>query len=125
MYVLAAAQSAFYLGMFIQQCFNLFACKSSMRLPSLRTFVGNMKTWIAIALGLLFGCFIVYTPFVQTAFATANVPPIVMLVPPVFGALMFLYNVVRVYFRLRMKNRNVVRDTVALDLHPTQWTVRK
>jgi sodium/potassium-transporting ATPase subunit alpha len=60
---LRQAQSAFYLSILIVQLWNLFVCKTRLRLPTNKNFfVSNRSTWIAVACGTLFALLVVYTP---------------------------------------------------------------
>ncbi|KAJ3008156.1 UNVERIFIED_CONTAM: hypothetical protein HDU68_003211, partial [Siphonaria sp. JEL0065] len=62
---LEQAQSAFYLSILIVQLWNLFACKTRLRLPTQKIFVANVNTLIAVLFGTVFALLIVYTPIMN------------------------------------------------------------
>jgi sodium/potassium-transporting ATPase subunit alpha len=68
--VLKIAQSSYFLAILIQQCFNHFICKVSVRLPFGRMLFKNTMTWYGIAGGIVFSMFIVYVPYVSSPFIT-------------------------------------------------------
>ncbi|ORY16515.1 hypothetical protein BCR33DRAFT_731196 [Rhizoclosmatium globosum] len=93
---LEQAQSAFYLSILIVQLWNLFACKTRLRLPTQKIFVANVTTLIAVAVGVTFAMLIVYTPFMNAVFMTSNaLNPVFLLIPLSAGSLVFIYSIFR------------------------------
>jgi sodium/potassium-transporting ATPase subunit alpha len=121
--VLKVAQSAYFLAILIQQCFNHFICKVSLRLPFGKMVFRNRATWYGMIAGIAFAIFIVYTPGVQIPFNTANVNPLYWLLPMAMGVVMVAYASARIaYLRRRMPlNANLA---LPLDLHPTRWSTK-
>ena len=119
--VLAEAQSAFYFGLMIQQIFNHFLCKVTMRYPFGKMLLMNRQTWAGVAVGIAWGCFVVYTPFMNVAFGTGPLSPQFWMFPLLSGVVMLTYATCRIaYFRRKQPvNLNM---SLPLDLHPTRWS---
>ncbi|KAI8923004.1 hypothetical protein BC831DRAFT_473406 [Entophlyctis helioformis] len=93
---LRQAQSVYYLSILIIQIWNIFACKSKLKLPWGIHMVQNTKTWYSIIGGLAFGLTAVYTPFLNRIFLTsARLNPLFLLIPCAFGAFLLLYAALR------------------------------
>lgn len=120
---LATGQSAFYLALMIQQCFNLFICKARLTLPIGKFMFQNVKNFYGILGGATFVFMVVYVPPFNVAFGTSY--RTTLLVVPIalgFGVLSLIYSIVR-FLILRAGNPiKYTKDVQGLDLHPTRWS---
>lgn len=120
---LAQGQSAFYLALLIQQCFNLFACKARLRLPFGSFMWSNMRNFYGTIFGAVFTFAIVYIPPVNVAFGTSyRTTPYVWIIAFAFGWLLFIYSTVRFLLRRLWNPIKYSKDVVGLDLHPTRFS---
>jgi len=120
---LAVGQSAFYLSIMVQQCFNLFICKARLGLPIGSFMFANKFNFFGVFFGALFVMAIVYIPFLNVAFQTsANLSPLIWVAPFVSGIVMFVYAVIRT---LIIRSRNPIKYSNGIDglqMHPTRFS---
>jgi sodium/potassium-transporting ATPase subunit alpha len=120
---LAHGQSAFYIAMMIQQCFNLFANKARLGLPFGSFMIANPKTFYGILIGASFTFALVYIPPLNVAFGTNwRTTPLVIPIAFGFGALLFIYSVLRFLIRRYWNPIKFTKDIQGLDLHPTRFS---
>ena len=120
---LAHGQSAFYLALMIQQCFNLFACKARLGLPIGKFMVANHKNFYGIILGAIVTFAIVYIPPINVAFGTSYLTsPYIWITAFGFGIALFIYSMVRFLLRRYFNPIKFSKDIVGLDLHPTRFS---
>ncbi|KAJ3248993.1 hypothetical protein HDU78_008379 [Chytriomyces hyalinus] len=121
---LQQAQSAFYLSILIVQLWNLFACKTRLRLPSHKFFISNKNTWIAVAFGVSFALIIVYTPFMNAVFLTSmRLNPVYLLIPLTCGGILYSYSVFRRYLLRKYWPQQFAKDmsgNLKLDMSPSE-----
>ncbi|KAL7749675.1 hypothetical protein RI367_004903 [Sorochytrium milnesiophthora] len=121
--LLAQATAAYYMSVMIGQMFNLMACKCRLRSPFSPHIFRNRYTWLSIVAGVLFGVFIVYTPGVETVFATSGkFRGIWYLVPIGFGILLFLYSGLRFWIKQKFRPVTFTPEPIGLQMHPTRWS---
>jgi sodium/potassium-transporting ATPase subunit alpha len=120
---LANGQSAYYLALMIQQCFNLFCCKARLRLPFGKFMFSNPKNFFGILAGAAFTMAIVYIPYINVAFGTnSTTTPITWLVAFGFGIVLFIYSTIRFLIRRYANPIKYSKDIQGLDLHPTKFS---
>ena len=122
--VIQAASSSYFLAVLIQQAFNLYICKVTLRLPFGKMLFRNMATPIGLAFGTLLCMFFVYPPFMwTTSFATYWVNPGYWLFPMGTGVVLLFYACLRILYIKRRQPTNL-NMALPLDLHPTRWSTR-
>jgi sodium/potassium-transporting ATPase subunit alpha len=120
---LAMGQSAFYIGIMFQQSFNLFANKARLGLPFGSFMIANPKTFYGLMIGTAFSFALVYIPPLNVAFGTNwQTTPIVWAIGFGFGAVLFVYSVLRFMIRRRWNPIKFSKDIQGLDLHPTRFS---
>jgi sodium/potassium-transporting ATPase subunit alpha len=120
---LAMGQSAFFIGIFFQQCFNLFANKARLRLPFGSFMTANPKTFYGLLIGIAFSFALVYIPPLNVAFGTNwRTTPIVWGIAFGFGLNLFAYSVLRFIIGRKWNPIKFSKDIQGLDLHPTRFS---
>ncbi|KAJ3239230.1 hypothetical protein HDU81_006335 [Chytriomyces hyalinus] len=120
---LAQGQSAYYFGLMIQQCFNMFVCKCKMTLPFGPYMFRNPASFYSVLLGGLFAAFIVYTPGVMSVFSTSGrLSPIYWLIGIGYGVFIIIYSSVRMLIMRCLFPTNVNPGIEGLQMHPTRWS---
>eukprot|EP00842_Homolaphlyctis_polyrhiza_P006751 jgi/Hompol1/7077/HPOL_005190-RA len=121
---LKQAQSAYYLSILVIQMWNLFACKSKLKMPWGVHMIQNDKTWISILSGMLLGSIIVYAPIVSDIFLTSNNLNLsVLIIPFGFGALLLGYAALRRLFLSQYDQSKRSPEVQGLMMHPTTWSI--
>ncbi|KAI9346108.1 hypothetical protein BDR26DRAFT_855871 [Obelidium mucronatum] len=111
---LEQAQSAFYLSILIVQLWNLFACKTRLRLPTQKIFTSNTNTLIAIIFGTSFALMVVYAQFTDEIFMTSSrLNPLFLLFPLCLGSLVFIYSIYRRYLLRKWWPQTFAKDCAA------------
>jgi len=122
---LAQAQSAFYLSVMLQQAFNLFACKSKLRLPFGKFMIRNRKTFYGLFAGAILAFAIVYIPPFNVAFGTSwHLSPLYLLVAIAFGCFILFYATMRILLIRRLKPTVLNPEIAGLQMYPTVRTFR-
>ncbi|KAJ3202682.1 hypothetical protein HDU82_007181 [Entophlyctis luteolus] len=120
---LAYGQSAFYLALMFQQCFNHFICKARLSNPWGSFMFSNKKSFIGIFAGGVFSMLIVYVPPVNIAFLTAyHLTPYVWLVAILWGIVLYGYAILRVQVKRRFAPVKYMQDIPGLQMFPTRWS---
>ena len=120
---LAHGQSAFYLALMIQQCFNLFACKARLGLPIGKFMIANHNNFYGVILGALVTFSIVYIPPFNVAFGTSfRTSPYVWITAFGFGVALFTYSIIRFLVKQYLNPVKFSKDIIGLDLHPTRFS---
>ena len=123
--ILAEAQSMVYFSIMTMQMFNIFACKSRLKLPFGRYMFANRATFYSIVGGASLACFIIYTPGVETVFKTSHsLSPLYWLIPMAFGVVLIGYACLRIMIRMNIKPINWNPDIHGLQMYPTIRTMR-
>lgn len=121
--ILAQGQSAYYLAVMIIQMWNLFACKSKLKLPFGRHMIANNKTWFCLLIGGCLGLILIYVKELNGFFGSSyNLPWITNLIPMGAGAFLIIYVAIR---RLILRQLNPTRynpDIKGLQMYPTRWS---
>lgn len=121
---LAQAQSAFFLGLMIQQLCNLFACKAKLKTPFGLHIFKNAKTFIGAGAGAILSLCVVYIPPLNVAFGTDwRLNPIFLLIPFGFGLFIIVYAGLRITLINRSNPIKWNEDVSGLMMHPTVHTV--
>ncbi|KAF8528202.1 aminophospholipid-transporting P-type ATPase [Hysterangium stoloniferum] len=120
----AQAQSIVYLGIFIMQCFNVFAVKARFTFPFGRQVVGNLYNFAGILAGACLGMFIIYTPPLHVVFGGSfRLSPLYWLIPFAFGILLLAWACVRVLLMRKSLEKGKVKDIKGLMMFPTMRTM--
>ncbi|KAI8614826.1 hypothetical protein BC830DRAFT_1169101 [Chytriomyces sp. MP71] len=120
---LAFGQSAFYLALMIQQCFNHFVCKARLGYPIGSFMFKNIYSFLGILLGGGFSMVIVYAPPFNVAFLTEwHLTPYVWLIAALFGVFLYAYSFVRVAIKKRLAPVRYTDDIPGLQMFPTRWS---
>ncbi|KAJ3053133.1 hypothetical protein HK097_004964 [Rhizophlyctis rosea] len=120
-----AGQSAYYLSIAIQQCFNLFICKARLGYPFGRVMFANKWNFIGLFGGLAFCMCIVYIPPLNVVFQTNwRLDPKIWLISVAGGIVLFGYSLVRIGVRRLINPVKYTRDVVGLQMYPTRWSTR-
>jgi sodium/potassium-transporting ATPase subunit alpha len=123
--ILAEAQSMFYFSIMTTQMFNIFACKSRLKLPLGKYMFANRMTFYSILGGAALGMFIIYTPGVEKVFKTSrSLSPLYWLIPMAFGILIIVYACMRTIIKRNMKPIQWNPDIHGLQMYPTIRTMR-
>ncbi|KAJ3017561.1 hypothetical protein HKX48_003484 [Thoreauomyces humboldtii] len=118
-------QSAYYMAMFFQQCFNLFICKARLGYPIGRGMFANRNNFYACIIGFGIVVFIVYVPPLNIAFSTSyHLSPLMWLIPIANGVLLYGYAIVRKKIIMSRQPVSYTRDVVGLQMYPTRWSTR-
>ncbi|KAK2068143.1 hypothetical protein P8C59_002804 [Phyllachora maydis] len=123
--ILAEAQSMYYWSIMTMQMFNLFACKSRLRLPFGRYMFANHATFYCILGGAALAAFIIYTPGVEYVFGTSrSLVPLYWLVPMAFGCCTIAYATLRLVIARRARPVQWNPEISGLQMYPTIRTFR-
>jgi sodium/potassium-transporting ATPase subunit alpha len=123
--ILAEAQGMVYFSIMTMQMFNIFACKSRLKLPFGRYMFANRATFYSIIGGASLACFIIYTPGVETVFKTSRtLSPLYWLIPMAFGIVLIGYACLRIMIRMNIRPINWNPDIHGLQMYPTIRTMR-
>jgi sodium/potassium-transporting ATPase subunit alpha len=123
--ILAEAQSMFYFSIMTTQMFNIFACKSRLKMPFGKYMFANRATFYSIIGGAALGCFIIYTPGVEVVFKTSRaLSPLYWLIPMAFGFVVIAYACLRILIRRNIKPIKWNPDIHGLQMYPTIRTMR-
>ncbi|KAJ3152839.1 hypothetical protein HDU89_001044 [Geranomyces variabilis] len=118
-------QSAYYMALFFQQCFNHFICKARLGYPIGRGLLANRMSFLGIFVGFVFVLCIVYIEPINIAFSTSwRLSPLIWLIPIANGILLYSYSFLRTWIIRRRKPVNFNRDVVGLQMYPTRWSTR-
>ncbi|EJD46213.1 P-type cation-transporting ATPase [Auricularia subglabra TFB-10046 SS5] len=121
---LAQAQSIYYLGVFITQCFNVFAVKARLKFPFGKRVVSNKYNFLGILFGACLGVFIIYTPPLHVVFGGSfHLLPLYWLIPFAFGALLLVWSTLRVVVLRKSIEDARVKDISGLMMFPTKRTM--
>jgi sodium/potassium-transporting ATPase subunit alpha len=123
--ILAEAQSVVYFSIMTMQMFNIFACKSRLKMPFGKYMFANRATFYSIIGGASLGCFIIYTPGVEVVFKTSRaLSPLYWLIPMAFGFVVIAYACLRILIRRNIKPIKWNPDIHGLQMYPTIRTMR-
>lgn len=101
---LAQAQSIVYLGIMIQQCFNLFAVKARFRPPFGRHMFSNPYAFGGVGCAAILAVLIVYIPPFRVVFqASYKTLPLWWLIPLAFGIVILIYATIRLLVLRRVR----------------------
>ncbi|KAI9099834.1 hypothetical protein DFS34DRAFT_648779 [Phlyctochytrium arcticum] len=118
-------QSAYYLAIYFQQCFNLFICKARLGFPVGRFMFTNWHNFGGILLGGCLAMLVVYVPPLNIAFSTSwHLSPLIWLIPIANGCVLFAYSIVRTKLIRMFRPIKYTRDVVGLQMYPTRWSTR-
>ncbi|KDQ59725.1 hypothetical protein JAAARDRAFT_192199 [Jaapia argillacea MUCL 33604] len=121
---LAQSQSIVYLGIFIIQCFNVFAVKAKFRFPFGKNAIANKYNFLGILAGAALGMFIIYTPPLHVVFGgSVHLSPLYWLIPIAFGILLLAWSCVRVLLMRKSLEEARVKDIKGLMMFPTMRTM--
>ncbi|KAJ3098907.1 hypothetical protein HDU96_010895 [Phlyctochytrium bullatum] len=124
--LLAVGQSAFYMAILFQQCFNLFASKCRTAFPFSFYVLRNTKTFLSALAGAAFAVVIVYVPKVNDAFGTSGTLSPLFWLPGVGGGFMILvYVTLRQIIRRKVNPLMMIPEIDGLQMHPTRWSTGK
>ncbi|KAJ3062448.1 hypothetical protein HDU98_001690 [Podochytrium sp. JEL0797] len=122
-YALSFGQSAYYLAIMFQQCFNHFVCKARLSNPYGKFMFANKWSFIGIFCGGALSLLVVYIPGVNVAFLTNyRLTPWTWLIAMAFGLVLYLYAIVRVIIKRRLSPLKFTDDIAGLQMHPTRWS---
>ncbi|KAI9345029.1 hypothetical protein BDR26DRAFT_818675 [Obelidium mucronatum] len=120
---LALGQSAYYLGLMFQQCFNHFICKARLSNPWGSFMFANKWSFVGILVGGIFSLLIVYIPPVNIAFLTSwHLTPYVWLIGLAWGILLYAYAIARIIIKRRFAPIKYTDDIPGLQMFPTRWS---
>ncbi|KAI8905442.1 hypothetical protein EDD86DRAFT_241269 [Gorgonomyces haynaldii] len=121
--VLAMGQGAYFVALFIQQCFNVFMCKARMGLPFGKFMFENKYSFFGVAGGTVLVGILSYIPALNIAFNTNwQLTPFTWLIAMGFGLLLMGYNVARTLIKRARNPLQYTKEIDGLDLHPTRWS---
>ncbi|KAJ3072252.1 hypothetical protein HDU98_003948 [Podochytrium sp. JEL0797] len=122
---LSFGQSAYYLAIMFQQCFNHFICKARLSNPWGSFMFANKWSFVGILVGGTFSLLIVYIPGVNVAFLTTwRLSPVVWAIAMSFGLLLYGYAVARIIIKRRLSPIKYTDDIPGLQMFPTRWSTR-
>ncbi|KAI8620439.1 hypothetical protein BC830DRAFT_1099211 [Chytriomyces sp. MP71] len=120
---LSYGQSAFYLALMFQQCFNHFVCKARLSYPVGDFMFRNWHSFLGVFIGSGLSLLIVYAPPLNLAFRTNwRLTPLVWVVALAFGIALYGYAFVRVAVKKRVAPAKYTEDVEGLQMFPTQWS---
>ncbi|KAI8613979.1 E1-E2 ATPase-domain-containing protein [Chytriomyces sp. MP71] len=100
---LAFGQSAFYLALMTQQCFNHFVCKACLRYPISIFMFKNVYSFPGILIGGAFSMVIVYAPCFNVAFLSEwNLMPNIWLIASLFGVFLYAHSFVSIAIKKQL-----------------------
>ncbi|KAJ3290167.1 hypothetical protein HDU79_003473 [Rhizoclosmatium sp. JEL0117] len=120
---LSFGQSAYYLGLMFQQCFNHFICKARLSNPWGPFMFQNKYSFLGIFVGGIFSLLIVYIPPVNIAFLTNwRLTPYTWLIGMAFGVVLYLYAIIRTLIKRHFSPIKFTEDIPGLQMFPTRWS---
>ncbi|KAJ3192007.1 hypothetical protein HK101_007183 [Irineochytrium annulatum] len=120
---LAYGQSAFYLALMIQQCFNLFICKARLTLPFGRFMFANLYSFVGLFCGCAFTMAIVYIPPLNVAFQTqCHLTPLAWVVALGSGILLYVYSIIRGVVKRALSPIKYSDEIIGLQMFPTRFS---
>ncbi|ORY46884.1 hypothetical protein BCR33DRAFT_848923 [Rhizoclosmatium globosum] len=120
---LTFGQSAFYLGLMFQQCFNHFICKARLSNPWGPFMFQNKYSFLGIFVGGIFSLLIVYIPPVNVAFLTNwRLTPYTWLIGMASGVVLYLYAIIRILIKRHFSPIKFTEDIPGLQMFPTRWS---
>ncbi|KAJ3071200.1 hypothetical protein HDU98_005682 [Podochytrium sp. JEL0797] len=120
---LSFGQSAYYLAIMFQQCFNHFICKARLSNPWGSFMFANKWSFIGILVGGTFSLLIVYIPGINVVFLTNwRLTPYTWLISMAFGLFLYMYAIVRVIIKRRFSPIRYTDDIAGLQMFPTRWS---
>ncbi|KAJ3351292.1 hypothetical protein HDU83_009019 [Entophlyctis luteolus] len=123
---LSYGQSAYYLALMFQQCFNHFICKARLSNPWGSFMFKNKWSFVGILCGGAFSLLIVYVPPVNIAFLTNyRLTPYVWLIAMLWGLVLYGYAIIRSVIRLRYAPIKYTTQIGGLQMFPTRWSTRE
>ncbi|RHZ47151.1 hypothetical protein Glove_590g46 [Diversispora epigaea] len=123
---LGQAVSIIYLGILIEQIFNLFACKARYRIPFGKFMFANPRNFIGAALGLCFAMILIYVPALNVVFGTSyKLSPKFWLIPIGFGIFILIYATLRTLILKKLRPANMSDDIKELIMYPTIHSVER
>ncbi|RKO97824.1 hypothetical protein CXG81DRAFT_15445 [Caulochytrium protostelioides] len=120
---LVYGQSAYYLAIMFQQCFNLMLVKARLGYPFGRFMIANKRNFVGMLLGASVCFAVVYIPPFNTAFGTRfRLSPITWLPALLSGMIILLYGTLRVYVKRCLFPTAFYREITGLMMYPTAWS---
>ncbi|KAJ3065504.1 hypothetical protein HDU98_011139 [Podochytrium sp. JEL0797] len=120
---LTFGQSAYYLAIMFQQCFNHFICKARLSNPWGSFMFANKWSFVGILVGGTFSLLIVYIPGINVAFLTNwRLTPYTWLIAMAFGVVLYMYAIARVIIKRRFSPIRYTDDIPGLQMFPTRWS---
>ncbi|CAH1756964.1 152_t:CDS:2 [Entrophospora sp. SA101] len=122
----AQAASIVYLGIMIQQMFNLFAVKGRYRLPFGWFIFSNRLNFYGVFGGVVLAMCIVYIPPFNIAFGTSyHLSPLFWLIPMAFGIFILMYASLRILLLRKARPVNLNPEIAGLQMYPTVRSVER
>ncbi|OLY79178.1 Sodium/potassium-transporting ATPase subunit alpha-2 [Smittium mucronatum] len=119
------ASTAYYIGIFLIQSFNVFACKTRYRMPFGNHMFKNKFTLFSIMGGAIVCFFVAYFPPLNTAFNTSyKLSPVWWLPLIGFGFILLIYSALRTLVLRKYKPMKMNPDIAGLQMYPTIWSTR-
>jgi sodium/potassium-transporting ATPase subunit alpha len=122
--VVATGQSAYYISLFILQCFNLFICKARLGYPFGKYMFENVKTFIGVVIGAGIVGIFVYIPPLHGPLGTYSISPLIWLVPMAFGVFLWFYSIIRTLIAQYRSPIKYSDEISGLMMYPTRWSTR-
>ncbi|KAG9294975.1 hypothetical protein G9A89_017769 [Geosiphon pyriformis] len=123
---LGQAAAIVYLGIMMQQMFNLFAVKGRYRLPFGRFIFANYRNFAGIFLGGALGMAIVYIPPFNIPFNTDyHLSPLFWLIPLGFGVFILIYASLRLLVLRIGGSDDWSPEIPGLQMYPTVRSVER
>ncbi|KAJ3079502.1 hypothetical protein HDU99_010731 [Rhizoclosmatium hyalinum] len=120
---LAYGQSAYYLALMFQQCFNHFICKARLTHPYGSFMFKNKWSFVGVLGGGIFSLLIVYIPPVNVAFLTNwRLTPYVWLIAMAWGLFLYVYAIGRSYLKLKFAPIKYAPEVGGLQMFPTRYS---
>ncbi|KAJ3129116.1 hypothetical protein HK100_008807 [Physocladia obscura] len=120
---LTYGQSAYYLALMFQQCFNHFICKARLSNPWGSFMFANKWSFVGVFCGGIFSLLIVYIPPVNIAFLTNyRLTPYVWLVAILWGIFLYGYSIIRIIIKRKLAPIKYTNDIPGLQMFPTRWS---
>ncbi|KAJ3230369.1 hypothetical protein HDU78_008344 [Chytriomyces hyalinus] len=120
---LAFGQSAYYIAIMFQQCFNHFICKARLSSPYGSFMFKNLYSFGGIVLGGGLCLAVVYIPALNTPFGTdSRLTPYVWLISMGCGLVIYLYAIVRFVVKRRLAPLQYADTVQGLQMFPTRFS---
>ncbi|KAI8613284.1 E1-E2 ATPase-domain-containing protein [Chytriomyces sp. MP71] len=120
---LALGQSAYYVGIMFQQCFNHFICKARLSSPYGSFMFKNLYSFLGIFLGGGLSLAIVYIPFLNAPFGTDHrLTPYVWLIACGFGVVLYIYSIIRSIVKRKLAPVKFSANVDGLQMFPTRFS---